>query len=415
MTSKKLLPLQGGNNKPIRSPRALPWAICRLAFQAAILAICLSSCAPALMKNITKQLPPLDDSAEVTVYDMGDTVPEHSEVLGGVSFMGKSDKETILGNLKKAARDAGGNGLEVQLHAYNAYAQQVTAFVLHVNDSVQPAEPTSFEKKDFRDFVVMEEGDTIPCIITFDSESQLQFVHGYNRQGYKKSVALPKSDLLSYHIGDPVALKEDMDRNYRLFTMRCALDGGYSIGFENNHDYRGFTGSLDIRFQLKKGFTFGAYYSYHPNKGHYWGSNIANSGQSIHTLQTTHFIAGSFGRVLTAMTRRERLNFYLDGGSEIKPSMAKFRQSVSILLGYFSYHEEGVSDTHLTLSGNTLGFGVYIGEEYMITKQLGLGYQCGFTMGVPFKVKAEGDAFYSRTIEVFPKQYDFTLGLRYYL
>ena len=389
-----------------------------------LLIIGLHSC---MMKNITKPLPPIDDSTEVMVYDLGDTVPMHSEVIGGISFIyrGNLESTTIMNAVKKAAREAGGNGLEVQLRAYDANVlehthhdntQQIAAFILNVNDSIQPTEPAAFVRLDFRDFVVTKESDTIPCAITFESKELLQFVHGYNRQGYRKAVVLPRKDLLSYHISDPVALKERMNKDFLLFTMRFALDGGYSIGFDHNdHDYRGFTGSMDIRFRVKNGFTFGAYYGYYPYKGRYWGSNIANSEQTLFTRQTTHFIAGSFGRVLPTVTRREMLNLYLDGGNEINPSMAKFRQSVNILLGYLSYHEESISETHLTLSGNTLGFGVYIGEEYMVSKQLGLGYQCGFTMGIPFKAKVEGNAFHQSGIEVFPIQFDFTAGLRYYL
>ena len=417
MKRSTLLPLQGVNNKQfIRTLRALPWAIGRLAFQAVILAVCLSSCTPTLMKNITKQLPPLDDSAEVTVYDMGDTVPEHSEIIGGVSFAYTCNFENIMKVVKKTAREAGGNGLEVQFHAYNAHAQQIAAFILNVNDSIQPTEPTTLEKKNFNDYVVMNEGDTIPCSIILDAKGLLQFVHGYNRQGYKKAMMLPKNELLSYYIADPSAFKEGMDKKNKLFSMRFALDGGYSYGFyHNDHDYRGFTGSIDIRFQVKNGFTFGAYYGYYPNKGRYWGSNIANSEQTLFTQQTTHFIAGSFGRVLSALSRRGTLDFYLNGGSEVKPSMTKYRISFNILIGYLSYYEEGTIGTYHTLSGNTMGFGGYYGLEYMVSERLGLGLQYGFTIGIPFKAKVEGNAFYQSGIEVFPNQFDFTAGLRYYL
>ena len=50
------------------------------------LAILLSSCGsfPFIYKDITKQLPPLEDTAKVMVYDMGDTIPE--KAMTGLSY-----------------------------------------------------------------------------------------------------------------------------------------------------------------------------------------------------------------------------------------------------------------------------------------------------------------------------------------
>ena len=49
------------------------------------------------LKIITRQLPPLDETAEVSVYDIGDTVPKHSEILGGIDrfFVGKHDQNSF--------------------------------------------------------------------------------------------------------------------------------------------------------------------------------------------------------------------------------------------------------------------------------------------------------------------------------
>ncbi len=61
-----------------------------------LLAFSLASCAPRVMnktiiKEITKKLPPLEDTTEVTVYELGDNAPEHSEIIGAIALSQKSD------------------------------------------------------------------------------------------------------------------------------------------------------------------------------------------------------------------------------------------------------------------------------------------------------------------------------------
>lgn len=392
--------------------------------QAAILALCLSSCAPSVLRNTTKKLPPLDESAEVIVYDRGDAVPERSEVLGGIAFTRKGSWEDVLETAKKEARAVGGNALEIQLHAYKLNFQQISAFILNVNDNIHPTKPATFNKMNFDDYVVMKEGDTLPCSIVAEFKGQLQFVHGYNRQGYRKALSLPQSDLLSYHIEDPSTIEEVMNKNYISSTMQLAINGGYSFFYDlpNNLYSMGFMGSGEVRFLIKKGFTVGAYYSYFSGKGSstvYWQSNsyyYPSFGYStIHFHQKAQFFACSFGRILPMISNRQKLNILLDGGYEIKPSTLKFRMTSNVLLGYLHFTEEGEYDGDpYTLSGGAFGFGCYLGFEYMFTKHFGIGFNEGFIMGFPFKAKGNGSESITSLRDIAPMQMDLSAGLRYY-
>jgi hypothetical protein len=367
MTTTILLPLQGGNNKPIRSPRALPWAIGRLAFLAIILAICLSSCAPGVLKNITKQLPPLDDSAKVAVYGMGDTVPENSEILGGLFISRNKDWETVLDIAKNEARAAGGNGLEIQLQAEAGHYSKekkrigyaISAFILNVNDSIKPSQPIPYEKKEFQDYVVMKEGDTVPCFIAFESKSHLQFAHGYDRSGHRKALSLPKSDLISYHIEDPEAFKKAQQKR-RLCNGKIAANVGYSLLYES---YNCATFAANVRFVGNNNFsTFGIHYLYSTNFDNH--STIFNS----------HIIAGSIGFMpikIKTKSRNQTLDSYLDGGIEPPEFNKKHRFFYDLLLGFY-YDSERWWDYQSSVG---IGLGLNISFDFMLTEHLGIGVE----------------------------------------
>lgn len=85
------------------------------------LAVCFCSCSPKIHKQITKPLPPLDATSEVTVYDLSQVVPENAEVIGNVSvvdggFTSRCDWEAVIEAAKQEARSAGGNGIEILQH-----------------------------------------------------------------------------------------------------------------------------------------------------------------------------------------------------------------------------------------------------------------------------------------------------------
>lgn len=92
-------------------------------FAMAVAALCMSSCSPKVHKHIIKEMHPVGSETEVTVYDIGNVVPENAEVIGNVSvvdggFTTHCDWETVLETAKQEVRAAGGNGIEIVQHTY---------------------------------------------------------------------------------------------------------------------------------------------------------------------------------------------------------------------------------------------------------------------------------------------------------
>ena len=372
------------------------------------------------LKIITRQLPPLDETAEVSVYDIGDTVPKHSEILGGIAvfpeetglrpYFGslKKDWETMLERAKKTARELGGNGLEIQLHSYPAApGPQLSAFVLNVNDSIKPSEDSVFEKDDFNDYVVLNESDTIPCRFYDETYNYLQFVWGYNRNGYRKTKTLPKSDLLSYHIENPTTINETREKHYNSFKFAFAIDEGFSSGVATDRHFydvlyhRGWAGSANVRFNFYQGLTFGMHYCIH---------HLTSEKVYQYNFQSNiNYIAGSFGCLIPAFSKRDYLDYYLDGACDLSKYRIASYSSLNILIGYYYWENE---DDH-SINTDALGLGFYFGRDYLVTKHLGIGFSLGNTIRIPFNTKNSEYMPIENKDPII--KFDLTAGLRYYL
>ena len=380
-----------------------------------IIAIIFSSCANPLLKNITKQLPPLEDNAEVIVYDRGDTVPENAEILGGIAFTCNTEWKNMLEIAKKEARAAGGNGLEIQVRV-NRYpsespnkAHMLSAFILNVNDSIKPSQPTPFEKKEFQDYVVIKEGDTIPCSIVFESKSHLQFVYDYERHGNRKALSLPKQDLTSYHIGDSIAFNKIQQRR-RLFNGQIAIDGGYS--FPSN-----FSIAANARFVRKNAFSsYGIHYDY---------SSTFNS----------HVLAGSLGFISAypkQKTRDQILESYLDGAVGSPEYHKRHRFYFDFLYGFYysrvdakywtntnwinTYNGWGISNGgywHIKDAAG-IGIGLDMGYDFMLTEHLGIGLALYEFVGIPLIGTVNGEVEFSNSQLKPFGSLELNVGLRYY-
>lgn len=356
-----------------------------------ILAISLTSCS-GIRSNITKRLPPLDDSTEVMVFDTRDTVPENAEVLGGLfTTLPSQNWETKLENIKSTVRAAGGNGLEIQMHAYPNKEEKtghvISAFILNINDSIEPVPPVAFAPMVFHDYVVMLNGDTIPCFIADEKDNSILFVHGYNTQGYRKSISLPKSELISYHIEDPEALAlTQYNKNKKLFTTQIAIDGGYTAGAT-------FAFAANVRFSRKKTVD-PPEYSYSTIGLHY-----------DHSSNQTHFIAGSIGILGYPSNPDQIMDFYLDGACNFPKISKKRTMYLDFLLGYVNYEDTKWGQWGPQLvNRHAIGIGFNEGFDFMISDHFYWGFQWYGYIGIPLEKGASGCS-----------ALNISAGLRYYL
>lgn len=357
----------------------------------------LSSCAPPVMKSITGQLPPLEENADVTVYKMGDTVPEHSEVIGGILVRLNSDWNTLLETAKKEARAMGGNGLELQTYFYPSEEPTfhvITAGILNINDSLVLAEPEPFDRVDFNDYFVTKDNDTIPCLIFQDknkSDGFIDLVFGYNRLGNPKALRINKKDLISYHVDDPNALEDRQKKStkvfihQKLFTVQFAVDCGLQNYFDPPIAY---LMSGKIRFQSNHKLTFGVNYDYSNKPGE--------------TRPGNHFIAGSIGfsGVSFSRPKRTQLDQILGCGcDQEREPMINNRYYLDFLVGYYIGNQ---------LFGNSyLGIGCAIGYDRMISNHFGIGIELS---GYPITTKTLYGGYSTQTVV-----FNLKTGLRYYL
>ena len=363
-------------------------------FAMALVTIGMCSCSPKVHKHIIKDMRPVDNDTEVTVYGIGDVVPENAEVIGNVSvvdggFTTHCDWETVLETAKQEVRAAGGNGIEIVQHSYpgqnGSNCHQIAAYMLNISDDIEPVALSETAKENFHDYVVMKEGDTIPCLVTDKTDKSITFL--YERNGIRRLIRLPLTEVPHYHIDDPVQLaNRKAERNKKEYNVQIALNGGYAFRtakFSNDisGDYKDYLRKLmqgpdygaSIRFNITNGVTFGLHYDRFSssNAGYFYtyddeGNYYEGPVSDIHSIT---FIGVSFG-ALTASTRN-----------------GKHMLNLEALAGYMGYKDSAEEFDHrYTLAGHTFGLGLGFGYDYRITQHIAIGAEASYYIGALSKV-----------------------------
>lgn len=363
-------------------------------FAMALATVYLCSCSPRVHKHIIKEMHPVGNDTEVAVYGIGDVVPENAEVIGNVSvldggFTTHCDWETVLETAKQEVRAAGGNGIEILQHSYpgqnGSGCHQITAYMLNISDDIEPIAQSETAKENFHDYVVIKEGDTIPCLITDKTDKTITFL--YERNGIRRLTRLPLSEVPYHYINDPVELaNRKAESQKKDYNVQIALNGGYAFRtakFSNDlssdyRDYlkklaRGFDYGASIRFNIKNGFMLGlhydrfsssnATYAYtYDDEGNYYEGTISN----IHSIT---FIGMSIG-ALSASSRNGRHMLCIEA-----------------LLGYMGYKDSAEEFGYrYTLSGQTLGIGMGFGYDFRITQHIAIGAEASYYFGALSKM-----------------------------
>ena len=337
-----------------------------------IILLCFTSCAPRVIKDIAIKYPPLDNTSEVSVFEIGDYVPENAEVLGGIAILdgfAARNWEHLLEKAKKEVRAVGGNGLEIQTHIYpysdgNRF-HQIAAYILDIDNNYTPAEPAVTIDEAFNDYVIVQEGDTIPCIIADESDVSILFVYDYDRQGHRRTLWIPKDDIISYHIKDTTTISRTQQEKSKPLTARFAIDGGLSVN-------KGlvYAGKVNL---INKNMTFGLTYDcFHSFQNHEY---------------RRLFIGGSIGYHKYFLSNQKLLDCLLDGACNLH-KLDNQTQSITVefLVGYLNRNHQNRSSFEI---------GCALSYDLMLTKHLGVGI---------------GTSFY--LVQSRPNIY---AGLRYYL
>ena len=392
-----------------------------------ILALGLCSCSPKVHKHIIKEMHPVSNDTEVMVYGIGDVVPENAEVIGNVSvldggFTTHCDWETVLETAKQEVRAAGGNGIEIVQHSFpgqnGSHCHQIAAYMLNISDDIEPIAQSEAAKENFHDYVVMKDGDTIPCLVTDKTNSTITFL--YERNGIRRLTSLPLTDVPHYYIADPVELaNRKAQRDKKEYNVQIAMNGGYAFRtakFSNDisGDYKDYLKKLSrgpdygasIRFNIKNGITLGLHYDQfsssnaayvytYDDEGNYYEGTMSN----VHTLT---FIGVSLG-ALTANSQNGKHMLNVEG-----------------LAGYLSYKDSAEEFGYkYTLSGQTIGLGFGFGYDYRITQHIAIGAEASYYIGALSKVTYD-DGTHKEVIDLGNskeglQRFNLKAGIRFYL
>ena len=392
------------------------------------LTIGFCSCSPKVHKHIVKDMSPLANNSEVTVYNSSSLVPKNAVVIGDVAILDggtttKCDWETVIETAKQEAREAGGNGLEILQHSKpgenGSSCHQIVAYILNISDENEPVELSEMAKENFHDYVVMKDGDTIPCIVMDKTNNHIGFV--YERNGVRRFSVISTNDLQSFYINDPVEMTHRKEESQKKeFNVQIALNGGYAFRTapfpkDMSNDYKEYLKKLShgldlgasVRLNLSRGLTLGLHYDRfskglqatgyaYDNEGNYYEGTISN----WHTIT---FVGTSLG-MLSSSSRNQ-----------------KHFLNVELLLGYLGYEDKAEEfDQSYTLSGRTLGYGIGFGYDYKITKSIALGAEVSYIGGALSKVRYFDGVHPVQTIDLGKskeglQRINLKAGIRFYL
>lgn len=386
-----------------------------------LLAIALSfaSCSPIAHKKIVKHLPPLDDTKNVAVYDIGEMPPKNAEIIGRVQVengLCRCDYERILEKAKKTARKAGGNGLEILQHTYPGqvdFCHIIVAHILNIDPNNKPIELSEEAKEAFHDYVVLKEGDTTRCCIIDETSNTLTFI--YEGQGVRRSAHILKDKALSYYIDDPAALADlQYKRNKKVFHVRFGLDGGYAfrtarLPKDASNDYKDYLRKLtrgpvlgaNVRFDIDKMYTIGILYD------RFMSSNAA-----------VFYTYDDFGTYLEGeLSDDYAINFFAaSAGYQMISSNEKHRFFMDYMLGYMTYHNNNWElGQQYILDGASLGLGLAVDYDYMLSKHVAIGAGISYYHAVLSKIYVNGLEYDLGQNKEGLQRLNLKAGLRFYL
>lgn len=401
----------------------------KLVFLFSIISV-LCSCSPRVHKQIIKQMPSADQQAKVTVYYVGDTVPENAEVIGAITVAGNETGvncgwEAVIETANQEVRKAGGNGLEITKHLFpgqNGYpCHQIAGYILWIDDERGPIELSEMAKKAFQDMVVTKAGDTLPCQIIDVSQTHITFL--YERNGISRLNNSSIAGFQSYYIKDQQAYNERRkeakeNEAKKKYHVQFAFNGGWSLrtaSFPKNisGDYKNYLKKLSnapdfgasMRININEGFNIGFHFDRYSrsNQGYFQGYVDENYVEGIiSNHHTIDFYAVSLGLLSCANNNwRHMLN-------------------TEFYIGYMGYKDKAEEfGLNYTLSGKTIGFGVGFGYDYRLTKNVAIGAELSYYQGI-ISTFLYDDGVHKRDIELGDSKeglgrLNLKAGLRFYL
>ncbi len=196
--------------------------------------------------------------------------------------------------------------------------------------------------------------------------------------------------------------------------FRFALQGGYSYRLAK------ILSGVDKEFEdyirgLKSGYNIGGDFNYFINEKNSLGVNISFS-QAKNTMSGVALF-DSYGNIIAVGDMKDDIRLFYIGPSYTMRSSSNEGKSYilgSFTLGYLSYKDNAyVVNTEIDIKGATVGLGISIGGDIIISENIAFGIQTSVLLGVLDKIIVDGQSLDLNESENLSRV-DISLGLRFY-
>ncbi len=340
--------------------------------------VIFSSCAPKISTSISKNYGTLDSKMRVNVFDLNDSVPLNTEVLGYVKigdtgFSTNCSWDVVIDKAKNEARQVGGNAIKIVDHRppslMGSTCHRIKAIILKVSNS----EIVSMTNKNDS---LSNFGDVTAAVYNDSVIENIQYpkfrfaING----GWSTRVA---------------KLSDNIPEDFRQYSKE--LKSGFSYG-------------LDLSYYFFEQAGFGLMYNVYRSQ---------NSIDNVNVISPTGYISG---RISDDISIGFVGAFY---STRLLNATKKNSLLLNMGIGYMGYKNNGVliSD-YATLKGSTLGICWDIGYDIGISKNIAIGFQLSSLIGTLTKyelssrnkteiIKLEKDNYESLS------RIDLSIGLRF--
>jgi len=254
----------------------------------------------------------------------------------------------------------------------------------------------------------------IKCMDDFnDSEWQIIYFETL-RKNYNKGLDKQRQDTIKnlktqkYYLDSGEIIQNIFPK------FRFALQGGYSYRLAK------ILSGLDNEFEdyirgLKSGYNIGGDFNYFINEKNSLGVNISFS-QAKNTMSDVALIDSDGNIIAVGFMKDDIRLFYLGPSYTMRSSYDEGKSYIlgSFSFGYLSYKDNAyVVNTEIDIKGSTIGLGISIGGDIIISENIAFGIQASVLLGFLDKIIVDGQSLDLNESENLTR-IDLSLGLRFY-
>lgn len=314
----------------------------------------LASCSPAVYTRIAQPHPALQSNEEVRLIGLNEKVPDSAVVIGAVKvgdsgFTTDCSWNTVVERARMEARKAGGNGIKITSHllptALGSTCHRITADILKLK-SVTATTSTELPPAG-----IAPETPSVTRVIPADSTPV------YTAQPAPLRNPSDKKSLLS----PSKRFRIDVQGGFSYVTASTSSSAPAFLKSYLEELKSGAHWSASLAVFLNENLGLGMRYS------GFYTSNVFNGQVYVTNTVTKQTRIGGLSDDIT-------INF-IGPEFSIRSYTAnnKFCFLFGLAVGYLDYKNNSMVIDEYTFTGNTVGYGIRAGIDYVFDKNIGIG------------------------------------------